>query len=34
MEKVAQEQGLALQQIFPSNLLSFLKIQTIIESHS
>ena len=34
MENVVQEHGLALQQIFPSNLLSLLKIQTIIESHS
>ena len=34
MENVAEERGLALQQIFPSNLLSFLKIQTVVESHS
>ena len=34
MEKVAGEQGLALQQLFPDKSSYFLKIQTIIKSHS
>ena len=34
MESVAGEQSLPLQQVFfPSNLLSFLEIQTLIKSH-
>ena len=33
MEIVDGEQGLALQHFFHTNLLNFLKIQTIIKSH-
>ena len=34
MENVAGEEGLALQQLFHTNLLILLKIQTVIKSHS
>ena len=34
MENVAGEQGLALQQLFPYKSSYFLKIQTVIKSHS
>ena len=34
MEKVAGEQGLALQQLFPYKSSYFFEIQTIIKSHS
>ena len=30
MENVAGEQGLALQQLFPANLLTVLQLQTVI----
>jgi len=34
MENVAEEQGLALQQIFPYKSSQLSKIQTFIKSHS
>ena len=34
MENVAGEQGLALQQLFHTNLLTLSKIQAVINSHS